>query len=208
MLAALLLSFLYIRVATCSNLVIAHFIVGNADPYTVSTWASDISLASSKGIDAFALNLGSDNWEPARIADAFTAAQNAGSTFKLGLSFDMSAINCSSADDVKLLQDYINTYNSHPNILQFNGKMLITTFAGESCTFGQGSVDAGWNFAIKTGLPAVYFIPSFFVDPATFPSYTSTDGQFNVSSSSYGFVTVPIIHHSEPVERWMANGQQ
>jgi glucan endo-1,3-alpha-glucosidase len=162
-----------------SNLVIAHFMVGNTYPYTVSNWASDIALASSKGLDAFVLNLGSDDWQPARIADAFAAAKNAGPKFKIGFSFDMTVLRCGGSSNATLLQNYINTYSSHPNILQYDNKMLITTFAGQSCTFGQASVDAGWTFAIKTGLPAVYFIPSFFVDPATFSSYPSTDGQFN-----------------------------
>jgi glucan endo-1,3-alpha-glucosidase len=190
-----------------SNLVITHFMVGFTFSYTVTEWANDIALASSKGLDALVLNIGIDSWQPARVADAFTAAANAGSTFKIGFSFDMTSLSCSSAGDVAVLQNYINTYNSHPNVLQYDNKILITTFAGESCTFGQGSVDAGWNFALKTGsLPAVYFIPSFFVAPDTFPTYTSTDGQFNVSSQSF-------MHWKHKlntliVERWMANGRQ
>ena len=167
---------------TTNNLVVAHFMVGNTYPYTVSNWANDIALASSKGLDAFVLNLGSDVWQPARIADAFAAAKRAGRKFKIGFSFDMTVIPCSASSDAAPLQNYINTYSSHPNILRYSGKMLITTFAGESCKFGQASVDAGWTFAIKTGLPPVYFIPSFFVDPATFSNYPSTDGQFNVRS--------------------------
>ena len=175
--------------------------------YTVTEWANDIALASSKGLDALVLNIGIDSWQPARVADAFTAAANAGSTFKIGFSFDMTSLSCSSAGDVTVLQNYINTYSSHPNVLQYNNKILITTFAGESCTFGQGSVDAGWNFALKTGsLPAVYFIPSFFVAPDTFPTYTSTDGQFNVSSQS--FMHWKHMLNIWTVEWWMANGQQ
>jgi glucan endo-1,3-alpha-glucosidase len=50
--------------------VVAHFMVGNTYPYTVDNWASDIALAYSAGIDAFALNVGSDEWQPQRVADA------------------------------------------------------------------------------------------------------------------------------------------
>ena len=50
--------------------VFAHFMVGNTFPYTVDDWNQDIALASASGIDGFALNTGSDSWEPARIADA------------------------------------------------------------------------------------------------------------------------------------------
>ncbi|KAJ7849581.1 glycoside hydrolase family 71 protein [Mycena leptocephala] len=152
--------------------------VGNANPYTVQNWASDIALASSKGLDGFVLNLGSDSWQPDKVADAFTAAKSAGS-FRIGFSFDMTVMPCTTAGDAALLQKYITTYSSHPNVMQFDGKMLITTFSGEKCTFGQSSVDAGWTSAVKTGVPPVHFIPAFFVDPATFSTYQSADGAFN-----------------------------
>jgi hypothetical protein len=50
--------------------VVAHHIVGNTFPYTVQDWADDISLAHASGIDGFALNMGTDVWEPARVSDA------------------------------------------------------------------------------------------------------------------------------------------
>ena len=50
--------------------VIAHHMVGNTFPYTLDDWTEDITLAHASGIDGFALNVGSDSWEPARIADA------------------------------------------------------------------------------------------------------------------------------------------
>lgn len=36
---------------------------GNAYPYTPQTWAQDIQLAHTYGIDGFALNVGSDVWQ-------------------------------------------------------------------------------------------------------------------------------------------------
>ncbi len=68
--------------------VYAHHMVGNTYPYGVSDWASDISAAQAAGIDGFALNMGSDYWQPARVADAYTAANAAG--FKVFLSLDMT----------------------------------------------------------------------------------------------------------------------
>jgi glucan endo-1,3-alpha-glucosidase len=50
--------------------VIAHHMVGNTFPYTLDDWTDDITLAHASGIDGFALNMGSDSWEPARVADA------------------------------------------------------------------------------------------------------------------------------------------
>jgi glucan endo-1,3-alpha-glucosidase len=52
--------------------------------YTPAIWADDIAKASANGIDGFALNMGRDEWEPARIADAYAAAEAKGN-FKLFL---------------------------------------------------------------------------------------------------------------------------
>lgn len=64
--------------------------VGNTHPYTVEDWAEDISLASAHGIDAFALNLGPDSWQPDQVKNAYQAAEQANATFKLFMSFDMT----------------------------------------------------------------------------------------------------------------------
>lgn len=58
------------RAASGTKYVIAHHMVGNTYPYGVSDWAKDIALAYANGIDAFALNVGSDSWQKARVADA------------------------------------------------------------------------------------------------------------------------------------------
>ena len=74
------------------KLVIAHHMVGNTYPYTKSDWANDIALASSAGIDAFALNVGSDPWQPDRVKDAYDAAAECGTGFKMFMSFDMTCV--------------------------------------------------------------------------------------------------------------------
>lgn len=51
--------------------VVAHHMVGNTYPYTQKDWADDIALAHSSGIDGFALNMGNEVWEPARVSDAY-----------------------------------------------------------------------------------------------------------------------------------------
>jgi hypothetical protein len=57
-------------VPTCKY-VVAHHMVGNTYPYTITDWANDIALAHSYGIDGFALNVGVDSWQPQRVADAY-----------------------------------------------------------------------------------------------------------------------------------------
>lgn len=92
----------------------------------------------------------------------------------------MTSLSCTSSDDAAALRDYITKYASHPNQLLYNDKVFVSTFSGESCKFGQSTVDDGWNYALKTGLPDVYFVPSFFVDPTTFSQYNVLDGAFGV----------------------------
>lgn len=197
---------------TVVNLVFAHHIVGNTYNYDMNAWSdgkysdfrhsgkvirlvnkvamdSDIKLASSKGIDAFALNVGRDAWEPDQIANAYTAAENLNTTFKLFLSFDMTSLPCENVQDADLLRQYITTYAQHPNQLLYNGGVFVSTFAGENCLFGSSNVNQGWLNTLKTDLPSVYFVPSFFVDPRTFPTYTVMDGIFNVSNNDCSFPT-------------------
>ncbi|EIW56052.1 glycoside hydrolase family 71 protein [Trametes versicolor FP-101664 SS1] len=171
----------------------------------MSTWANDIALAASKGIDAFALNVGSDSWEPGQIANAYAAAgqynakinttvstnstnttASISSPFKLFLSFDMSSLPCSAAGDVQPLQTYIKTYANNTSQMTYNGRMLVSTFAGESCTFNSSSLNGAWVNALKpanSSLPAVWFVPSFFVDPQTFKNLTVIDGMFHWNSA-------------------------
>ncbi|OSD07718.1 glycoside hydrolase family 71 protein [Trametes coccinea BRFM310] len=191
--------------------VFAHVIVGNTYNYTAGNWLKDITLAASKGIDAFALNVGSDNWEPSQVANAFAAAgqynanrpkpdlsspnvttaiNGTNSTtpgpFKLFMSFDMGSLPCSSPADAQLLQTYIKTYANNTNQMMYNGRMLVSTFAGESCTFGANSLNQGWMNAVKpanASLPSVWFVPSFFVDPSTFSRLSVIDGAFHWNSA-------------------------
>jgi len=52
------------------KIVVAHHMVGNTYPYKLKDWEDDIRLAHASGIDGFALNMGQDEWQPTRIADA------------------------------------------------------------------------------------------------------------------------------------------
>ncbi|KAF4604919.1 hypothetical protein EYR40_003702 [Pleurotus pulmonarius] len=161
------------------KLVVAHFMVGNTYPYTVDEWAADIALAHSKGIEGFVLNVGGGDWQPLRVADAYSAAANSGTDFKLFLSLDMTSMSCASNGAAVALRHYITAYASHPNQLLYDGRVLVSTFSGENCHFGASNVNDGWQATIKDGVPGVFFLPSFFVDPATFGQYPVADGFFN-----------------------------
>ncbi|KAH9480429.1 Glucan endo-1,3-alpha-glucosidase agn1 [Psilocybe cubensis] len=166
--------------------VVAHHMVGNTFPYTVQDWADDIALAHASGIDGFALNMGIDDWQPDRVSDAYTAAHQSNLDFKLFLSLDMSSFPCASPNDAQALRDLVNAHASHPNQLQIDSKAFVSTFAGEACNFGQGSTANGWKtqFTQHPDLQGkIHFVPSFFIDPATFKDFADVmDGDFNWNS--------------------------
>lgn len=166
--------------------VVAHFMVGNSYPYTVDNWLSDILLAHSSGIDGFALNVGVDSWQPSQVANAYQAALQSGTGFKLFMSFDMTSLPCTTASDAATLRTYITTYATHPNQMLYNGRVMASSFSGETCTFGQGSVTSGWSTQFVqqlTGSSAVHFVPSFFVNPSQFNTYSGIiNGMFNWNS--------------------------
>lgn len=193
-----------------SKYVIAHFMVGNSYPYTVDNWLADIFLAHSSGIDGFALNVGVDAWQPSQVANAYKAALQSGTGFKLFMSFDMTSLPCTTASDAATLRTYITTYATHPNQLLYNGHVMASSFSGETCTFGQGSVVSGWSTQFVqqlTGSSAVHFVPSFFVDPSQFNTYSGViDGMFNWNSGWPIQVTTSFVSSVPGLLGDIANG--
>ncbi|KAJ3526074.1 hypothetical protein NM688_g8304 [Phlebia brevispora] len=73
--------------------VFAHFMVGFTYSYTSDDWMEDVTEAHAAGIDGFALNIGSDDWQPSQVAAAYAAAESSGTGFKLFISYDMRYVN-------------------------------------------------------------------------------------------------------------------
>lgn len=134
--------------------VFAHVIVGNNAAYQVSDWQADIRLASSKGIDAFALNIA-----PPLAGNTLTqvglAFQAAASThFKLFFSFDYlgSGVPWASNDIVTLLQQYAGSTNYY----KYLGLPFVSTFEGPT-----NSDVSQWS-AIRAAIPGgIYFVPDW-----------------------------------------------
>ena len=76
--------------------------------------------------DAIALNVGSDDWEPAQVASAYAAAESLGASLKLFLSFDFTAMGCT----IPNLVSTVNQYANHPNQFKVDGKPMISSFEG------------------------------------------------------------------------------
>ncbi|KAF9646034.1 hypothetical protein BDM02DRAFT_318271 [Thelephora ganbajun] len=174
------------RRASGNKIVTAHHMVGNTYPYTNDTWLRDIRLAHDHGIDAFALNIGTNDWEPTQVANAYQAAKDSGTNFKLFISFDMTVMPCSSPQHATALRDYITRYADHPNQLRYNGNIFASTFAGDTCTFGSGSSVDGWKSQFVdqlSGNNKVHLVPAFFSDPNTFKNFDNViDGVYHWNS--------------------------
>lgn len=83
---------------------------------------------------------------------------------------------------VPLFRNYLATYLSHPAAAKYRGKSIVTTFAGESCTFGAGSVNAGWSAVFAGYRDKIWFAPAFNTDPMRLPSF-DIDAETNWGSA-------------------------
>lgn len=48
-------------------------------------------------------------------------------------------------EDVWVLQDYVAAFAHHPRQLLYKGAVLISTFAGQDCLFGQTTLHEAWQ---------------------------------------------------------------
>ncbi len=119
--------------------VFAHYMVccptvGGAA--TLDDYKREIQEAQKRGVDGFALNCG--NWqknEPhykARTLLMYEAARQLGTGFQLFVSADGAAL-----DEIP---DIIRTLKNHPNQFRYNGKPVLSTFAGEGADNAIGKI--------------------------------------------------------------------
>ncbi|KAJ7599592.1 glycoside hydrolase [Mycena floridula] len=145
------------------KLVVAHFLVGIVDGYTQADWANDIALAVATGIDAFALNIGTDSWTDPQLANAYAAA---GSTsFKLFISFDFAA-SPGFSDFNNQIVPRLNLYASNSAQLQWGNGALVSTFGGDGFD---------WSPVRSTVNAPLEIIPFYQASQA---NQDSTDGLF------------------------------
>lgn len=130
------------------------------------------------------------------ISCRYAAALQSGLDFKLFFSLDMTSLACASADDAQTLRTWVQTYFGHANQFLYRGKAFVSTFSGETCSFGQGNAADGWKtqFVQHADLADnVFFVPSFFIDPSTFSTFEGVmHGDFNVSPFSISIRPNPL----------------
>ena len=56
-----------------------------------------------------------------------------------------SVFPCGSSDNAATLRNLFNKYANNPSQFHYDGRPLVSTFSGETCTFGQGSAAQGWK---------------------------------------------------------------
>jgi hypothetical protein len=108
----------------------ALYKVGNVPTWEQEDWVSDMTIAASEGIDAFALNIASGyEYNDAQIANAFAAAESLYSTwgFQLFFSFDYAGNGAWAEADVTSL---ITQYSSSEAYYHYNNKPFVSTFEG------------------------------------------------------------------------------
>jgi glucan endo-1,3-alpha-glucosidase len=119
-----------------------------------------------------------------------------------GASLSSSSIPGGCEEDAESLRQYLEPVGRHPNQFLYQGRALVSTFAGDQCTFGQNSLTAGWNLArsaLEHVCPVsptlirrtprntwnahgsqIHLVPAFFIDPARYPLLSCIDGSFHV----------------------------
>ncbi|KAL7817948.1 carbohydrate-binding module family 24 protein [Trichoderma aethiopicum] len=145
------------RQTAADKLVFAHFMIGIVgDRTSASDFDADFAAAKAAGIDAFALNIGTDSYTDQQLEYAYTSAANNG--MKVFISFDF---NWWSTGDAAGVGAKVKQYAGHPAQLQVDGRPFVSSFAGDGLDANAMKAASGVN---------PYFVPNFH------PGQSSTDG--------------------------------
>jgi len=174
--------------------VFAHYMVcipragGGA---TVQDYMAEMRDAQARGIDGFALNCG--GWslrEPhykARTTLLYEAAKQLGTGFKLTISADYA-----TGLTLEETKDMIVSFRDHPNQFKWDGKPVLSTFAGEGADnkHGQEIIDfLSREFADGHGGRTVVYVPYYYPRPniTEIPQQSHVDQVSNTFPGLDGF---------------------
>lgn len=91
--------------------VAAHFLLGNTYSYTPDDWRETLRLGYETGLDAFALNLGSEEWQVAQARTAYKfASEVGGASPHLFLSLDMNVLPSATTENMMRLVDLVEEF--------------------------------------------------------------------------------------------------
>ncbi|CAG9942871.1 unnamed protein product [Clonostachys rosea f. rosea IK726] len=109
------------------RLVFAHFMVGIVGSRaSAAAYDDDMKRAKAAGIDAFALNIGTDDYSETQLNYAYESAAN--NDMKVFISFDFNWYNITEGTRVGKL---VANYASKPAQLIVDNKVFVSSFAGD-----------------------------------------------------------------------------
>ncbi|KAE8151543.1 glycosyl hydrolase family 71-domain-containing protein [Aspergillus avenaceus] len=145
------------------RLVFCHFIVGIvSNRQNASDYDADMRRAKEYGIDAFALNIGTDAYTDTQLNFAYESAANHG--MKLFISFDFNCWHSSQGSEVGAK---VRQFADHPAQLNVDGKVFVSSFCGDGVDPGAIREAAGCE---------IFFAPNFRPDQGDFEN---VHGAFN-----------------------------
>ena len=131
---------------------------------SADSYDADMVVAKKAGIDAFALNIGTDGWAQTQLVYAYaSAAKNGMSVF---ISFDFNRFDPSQALD---MANVLGTFITLPAQLKVDGKPFVSTFSGDGL-----DLQAVRNFVKENKGLDLFIVPNFKAD-----NPGGADGLFN-----------------------------
>src|SRR5688500_14746434 len=115
---------------------------------SAADYDTDMKAAKAAGIDAFALNIGTDTYTHDQLTYAYeSAASNSMSVF---ISFDFAHFKVDQISEVAAL---INEFGDKPGQLKIGNKIFVSSFIGDQLNVQ----------ALRDALPGkeIYFAPNF-----------------------------------------------
>lgn len=112
-----------------------------------SDYDDDMKRAKDAGIDAFALNIGTDPYTDTQLALAYQSA--ADNDMKVFISFDFNWWQASEATSVGVK---VAEFAHHPAQLMVDGRVFVSSFSGDGVDVNEMKAAAGSD---------VYFAPNY-----------------------------------------------
>ncbi|EPS30272.1 putative alpha-1,3-glucanase [Penicillium oxalicum 114-2] len=133
---------------TTDRMVFAHFMMGiTSNRLNASDYDGDMQQAKAAGIDAFALNIGTDPFTDTQLDLAYESAAN--NDMKVFISFDF---NWWKTSDAGAVGAKTKQYADHPAQLKVDGKVFVSSFAGDGLDVGALRAAVGQE---------IFFAPNF-----------------------------------------------
>ena len=162
---------------------------------SAADYDSDMKLAKSVGIDAFALNIGVDDYTSTQVGYAYESAAN--NDMKVFISFDF---NWFKTGDAATVGDMIKTYGSKAAQLKVDNKIFVSSFAGDGLDIA----------AVRSAVGSeIYIAPNFHPENTTDPS--AVDGALNwmgwdsngANRAPSGGVNVTVSQGDDTYTKWL-----